>query len=139
MSETEATASDIETTTVSEEGFATTSQVGDFDLSIDATGDEGPDPNQVLVADYASCYLAAFRAGAKKAGHDDLGQVQVDASAAVNDDDDVESISFEIHVEADIEDADLDEIIENANDICHVHAALREGLHANVSTTGDAF
>ena len=139
MSESEATATDVETTTVSEEGFATTSQVGDFDLSIDATEDEGPNPNQVLVADYASCYLAAFRAGAQKAGHDDLGKVQIDASATENDDDDVDSISFEVHVEADLDDDEFDEIVENADDICHVRSALKKDLHADVSVTGDAF
>ena len=138
MSDSESIATDIETTTVSEEGFTTTSQVGDFDLSIDASGEEGPDPNQVLVANYAACYLAAFRAGAKKAGHDELGKVQIDASAEENDDDDVSAVDFEVYVAEDVGD-DADEIVDNADDICHVRSALREELHADVSVTGDAF
>ncbi len=139
MSDSEATTSDVETTTVSEEGYAATSQVGDFDLSIDAAEEEGPNPNQVLVADYASCYLAAFRAGAKKAGHDDLGKVQIDASATENDDDDVDSVSFEVHVEADLDDGEFEEIVASADDICHVRSALKSDLHADVSVTGGAF
>ena len=80
---------DIETTTVSEEGYASTSQVGDFELSIDATEETGPGPNGVLVADYASCFLPAFRVGGE--------------------------------------------------DICHVHAALKPELHAEISVHGGAF
>ncbi|ELZ26167.1 redox protein, regulator of disulfide bond formation [Halogeometricum pallidum JCM 14848] len=131
--------SDIETSTVSEEGFASTSQVGDFELTIDATGEEGPDPNQVLVADYASCFLPAFRVGANKTGHEDLGKVQIDADADIDDDDDLEAIRFSVHVEEDVDDDDLEEIVSRAEDICHVHSALREGLHAEIEAHGDAF
>lgn len=131
--------SDIQTSTVSEEGFASTSQVGDFELTIDATNEEGPNPNEVLVADYASCFLPAFRVGGQQTGHDDLGKVQIDADADIDDDDDLERISFAIHVEADLEDDEFDEIVERAEGICHVHAALREGLHADIEVHGDAF
>lgn len=131
--------SDIQTSTVSEEGFASTSQVGDYELTIDATNEEGPDPNQVLVADYASCFLPAFRVGGQQTGHDDLGKVQIDADADLNDDDDLERISFAIHVEADLEDDEFDEIVERAEGICHVHAALREELHADIEVHGGAF
>jgi uncharacterized OsmC-like protein len=130
---------DIETTTVSEEGFASTSQAGEFELSIDATGEKGPDPNQVLVADYASCYLPAFRVAADEAGYDDLGKVQIDADADLNDDDDLEAIRFRVYVAADVPDEDLDNIVDRAAEICHVHSALREGLHADVTAHGDAF
>ncbi|MFC7137181.1 OsmC family protein [Halobaculum litoreum] len=131
--------SDIETSTVSEEGFTSTSQVGDFELTIDALGEDGPDPNSVLVADYASCFLPAFRVGGRQRGHDDLGKVQIDAAASLDDDDDLTSISFDIYVEADLDDETLAEIVERAEGICHVHSALREGLHADVTTHGDAF
>ncbi|SFG10045.1 Organic hydroperoxide reductase OsmC/OhrA [Halopelagius inordinatus] len=131
--------SDIQTSTVSEEGFASTSQVGDFELTIDATNEEGPNPNEVLVADYASCFLPAFRVGGQQTGHDDLGKVQIDADADIDDDDDLERISFAIHVEADLEDDEFDEIVERAEGICHVHAALREGLHADIEVHGGAF
>lgn len=131
--------SDIETTTVSEEGFATTSQVGDYDLSVDATNEEGPDPNQVLVADYASCFLPAFRVAAQRNGYDELGKVQIDSDADVDEDDDLSSIRFTIHTETEIDDDDVEAIVSEAEDVCHVHSALREGLHADVDVQGGAF
>ncbi|QHS15874.1 OsmC family protein [Halopenitus persicus] len=131
--------SDIETTTVSDEGYACTSQVGDFDLQIDATGETGPDPNTALVATYASCYIPAFRVGAQQRGIEDLGTVQIDASAELDDDDDLASIAFDLHVEADVDDDDLDEIVARGEDICHVHSALREELQADIAAYADAF
>ncbi|KTG10143.1 hypothetical protein AUR64_11145 [Haloprofundus marisrubri] len=129
---------DIQTTTVSEEGYASTSEVGDFELSIDATGEQGPDPNSVLVADYASCFLPAFRVGGSQRGFDDLGKLQIDAEADLDDDDDLTGIRFDIYVEADLGD-EVDEVVSRAEDICHVHAALREGLHAEISVEDNAF
>ena len=129
---------DINVTSTSDEGFATTSQLGDFELTIDATGEEGPDPNETLVADYASCYIPAFRVGAQQRGHDDLGKVEIDAAADLDGDDDLESISFDISVEADL-DGEEDEIAERGEEICHVHSALREELHADISVESDAF
>ncbi|WP_336022962.1 OsmC family protein [Halobellus salinisoli] len=131
--------SDIQTSTVSEEGFASTSQVGDFELTIDALGESGPDPNSVLVADYASCFLPAFRVGGQQRGHDDLGKVQIDADADLDEDDDLEAIRFDIYVEADLDEETLAEILDRAKGICHVHSALREGLHADATVHGDAF
>ncbi|QLG27104.1 OsmC family protein [Halorarum halophilum] len=130
---------DIETTTVCEEGYVCDSQMGDFNITVDATGDEGPTANQVLVADYASCYLPAFRAGGQKAGHDDLGKVQIDAEADLDDDDDLTRISFDLYVEADLDDDTLDDLVARGEDICHVHSALREGLHADITAHADAF
>lgn len=130
---------DINTTTVSEEGFASSSQVGDFELTIDATNEEGPDPNQVLVANYASCFLPAFRVAADQQGYEDLGQVEIDAGATLDDDDDVESISFTIHVEEEIDDGDVDDVVDQAEEICHVHSALKSSLHADVTVESGAF
>ncbi|MGZ0745643.1 OsmC family protein [Haloparvum sp. AD34] len=131
--------SDIETTTVSEEGYACTSQVGDFDLQIDATDETGPNPNAALVATYASCFIPAFRVGAQQRGEEDLGKLQIDASAELDEDDDLASIDFDLHVEADLDEDTFDEIVERAEGICHVHAALREELEADVSVHGGAF
>ena len=131
--------SDIETSTVSEDGYASTGDLGDFELTIDATGEEGPDPNTVLVADYASCFLPAFRVGGQQRGHDDLGRVRIDAEAELDDDDDLTSIAFDVHVEADVDRETLSEIVDRAEGICHVHAALREELHADVTAHADAF
>ncbi|MFB6251895.1 MAG: OsmC family protein [Halobellus sp.] len=131
--------SDIQTSTVSEEGYASTSQVGDFELTIDATDEYGPNPNATLVANYASCFLPAVRVGGQQRGHDDLGTIQIDADADLDADDDLEAIRFDLYVEADLSDDELSEIVDRAEDICHVHSALREGLHAAITAHGDAF
>jgi organic hydroperoxide reductase OsmC/OhrA len=130
--------SDIQTHTLSTEGFASKSQVGEFTLDIDALGDDGPTPNQVLVADYASCFLPAFRVGGQQTGHDDLGTIQIDAEADLDDDDDLSAIRFDVFVEADLSDEEFDEITERAEGICHVHAALRDGLRADITVHGGA-
>ena len=110
---------DIHVTSTSEEGFVTRSRVGDFELTIDATDEEGPNPNATLVADYASCYIPAFRVGAQQRDYDDLGKIEIDA-------------------EADIE-GDEDELVERGEDNCHVHAALRDPLHADIAVESGAF
>jgi uncharacterized OsmC-like protein len=130
---------DIETTSVSEQGFVTNSQVGDFSLTIDATDEEGPNPNAVLVADYASCYLPAFRVAGQQRDHDDLGQLQIDAEADIDGDDDLSAIRFDLYVEEDLDDSELEELVSLGEEICHVHAALREELHADISVEGGAF
>ncbi|OSP10963.1 hypothetical protein B9H04_01050 [Halorubrum ezzemoulense DSM 17463] len=130
---------DIETSTVSESGYASTSQVGEFDLQIDATDETGPNPNATLVATYASCYLPAFRVGGSQRGEEELGQIQIDASAELDDHDDLESIAFDVHVEADFDDETAADIAERAEGICHVHSALREELNADVSVYTGAF
>ena len=131
--------SDIETTTVSDEGFACVNQVGDFEFAVDATDETGPNPNATLVATYASCFLPAFRVGGGQRGHDDLGKVQIDADADLDEDDDLESIRFAVHVAADLDGETADGIVDRAEDICHVHAALREGLQADIEVHTDAF
>ncbi|MUW15606.1 OsmC family peroxiredoxin [Halorubrum sp. CBA1125] len=130
---------DIETSTVSEEGYASTSQVGDFDLQIDATDETGPNPNAALVATYASCYIPAFRVGGSQRGEDDLGKIQIDASADLDEDDDLESIVFDVHVEADLDDETAADVAERGEEICHVHSALRDELHADISVYPNAF
>jgi organic hydroperoxide reductase OsmC/OhrA len=129
---------DIQTHTLSTEGFASKSQVGDYTLDIDATNKTGPNPNEVLVADYAACFLPAFRVGGQQTGHDDLGKIQIDAEADLDDDDDLSAIRFDIYVEADLDDDEFAEITERAEGICHVHAALRESLYADVTVYGGA-
>ncbi len=123
---------DIEVTSICEEGYATTSLIGEWELGIDATEEQGPSPNQALAATYASCFIPAFRVGANKEGLDDLGQIEVDVGADLDEDDDLEYISFDIHVEGLLGDATND-VVQRAEEICHVHAALREELHADIS------
>jgi organic hydroperoxide reductase OsmC/OhrA len=129
---------DIEVTSTSEEGYTTTSVVGEWELTVDATGEDGPTPNQVLAADYASCFIPAFRVGANKEGFEDIGTVEVAVEADLDDDDDLAGVAFDIHVEESLDDS-VEDVIARAEDICHVHAALRDGLHAEVSVTDDAF
>ena len=129
---------DIEVTSTSTEGYTTTSVAGEWELTVDATGENGPDPNQVLAADYASCFIPAFRVGANKERFDDIGRVEIAVEADLNDDDDLESIAFEVHVEESLGDS-VDDIVARAEDICHVHDALREELHADVTVVDDAF
>jgi len=129
---------DIITESTSEEGFTTRSVVGDFELTIDATGEDGPDPNATLVADYASCFIPAFRVGAQQRGMDDIGRVEITAEADLDDDDDLSAIRFKLRVEADLGE-DKDDVIDRAEDICHVHSALREALHAEITVEDDAF
>ena len=130
---------DIEATSTSEEGFVTHSRIGDFELTIDATSEEGPEPNATLLADYASCYIPAFRVGGQQRGHDDLGRIEIDVEGDLDDDDDLTAIRFEMRVEADLDEDTLDEIVARGEDICHVHSALREELHADIAVEGNAF
>jgi organic hydroperoxide reductase OsmC/OhrA len=129
---------DIEVESTCEEGFVTESRVGDFAVTIDATGEEGPTPNEMLVTDYASCYIPAFRVGAQQRGYDELGKVVIDAEGDLDDDDDLEAIRFQLKVEADLGE-DADEIVSRGKDICHVHSAVREELEADIEITDNAF
>ncbi|MFP4625691.1 MAG: OsmC family protein [Natronomonas sp.] len=130
---------DIETRTVNESDYHALSRVGNFELSVDATGEEGPTPNQVLVADYASCFTFACRAGARRELDVDLGRVETDASADLDDSEDLESVRFDIQIEASLEDDQIDELVEIGKDICHVHAAVRDDLLTDIEVTVDAF
>ena len=123
---------DIELSSTSTEGYAVTNVIGDWQLAIDATNEEGPNPNEALAATYASCFIPAFRVGANKEGFDDIGQIHVDVGADLDEEDDLEAVYFEIHVEEALGDSVTD-IVERAEEICHVHTALREELHAEVS------
>ena len=130
---------DIESVTTSDEGYASLSRVGEFELSVDATGEEGPTPQMVLVADYASCYLPAVRVAADRLGYDDVGKVQIEAEGDLDENDDVRGVRFTIHLEADVDEGDVEALVEHADEICHVHDALREELHADVEVYGDQF
>ena len=124
-------------TTTNPDGYDTESVIGDFALAIDPMDETGPNPNAVLVADYASCFLPAVRMGAQQNGYDDLGEMAIEATAAVDDHDDLQSISFTLRVESAVEDPD--ELVEIGEELCHVHAALREGLAADVTVEDEAF
>lgn len=131
---------DIEVTSTCEEGYTVNNVIdGEWELTVDALSKDGPSANQVLAADYASCYLPALRVAADQHGYDDLGTVEIDVEADLDEDDDLEAIRWDLRVETDLGD-DARDIVELGEDICHVHSALREGLHADVSVeTGVEF
>jgi organic hydroperoxide reductase OsmC/OhrA len=128
---------DVELTSTSTEGYATVSGIGEWELTVDATDQQGPNPNAVLAADYASCFIPAFRVGAQQEGFDDLGSIQVDVAADLDNGDDLSGIAFDIAVEESLGDS-VDDVVARAEDICHVHSALREELHADISVTDGA-
>lgn len=130
---------DIDAHTVNEEKYYASTRVGDFELSIDAAGQNGPTANETLVAAYASCYVAAFRAGAQREHDIDVGRVEIAVEADLDGDDDLTAIRFDIEVEADLDDDESTALVETGEEICHVHSALREGLHADIEVTGGAF
>ena len=124
---------DIEVTATCPEGYTVESVInGDWELIVDALSKEGPSANETLAAAYASCYVPAFRVAAEKTGYDDVGNIEVGVDADLDEDDDIESIAFHIRVEGDLGD-DEREVVELGEEICHVHAALREDLHADIS------
>lgn len=125
--------------TVSEEGFTSTSDIRDFELFIDPGGEEAPDTIEVLLADYAACAAPAFRVGAQQRDVDDLGRLAIDVTGELNDEDKLESVAFDVSVEADLEDGKAEEIIERVEALCKVHDALKESLHADITLEGNAF
>ena len=129
---------DIRSTTVNEEEFFASSRVGNFELSIDATGEDGPTPNEVLVADYASCYTFAFRAGAQREHDLSLGPIQTEAVAELDENDDLASISLTLHVEDDLTDEQVESLTALGEEICHIHSAVGEELRADIEVVPGA-
>lgn len=128
-----------EVTTVSEEGFSATNEIRDFETTIDAEGEDAPDTLEALLAAYGSCYVPALRVGGQQRGEEDLGKIEIDATGDLDDDDKLESVHFDIRVAAAVDDETGDEIVERAFELCKVHDALKDSLHAETSFEGDAF
>ncbi len=126
-------------TTVSEEGFSATNEIGEFETTIDAEGEEGPDTLESLLAAYASCYVPALRVGGQQRDAGDLGQIEIESTGDLNDDDKLESVHFDIRVEADVDDETGQKVIDRAFELCKVHDALKSELHADTDFEGDAF
>jgi uncharacterized OsmC-like protein len=126
-------------TTVSDEGYSATNEIRDFETTIDANGDDAPDTLESLLAAYGSCYLPALRVGGQQRGADDLGRIEIETSGELNDDDKLESVRFDIRVAADVDDDTAEAVVERAFELCKVHDALKERLHAETSFEGDAF
>ncbi len=126
-------------TTVSEEGYSATNEIREFETTIDATGEEAPDTLEALLAAYASCYVPALRVGGEQRGAGDLGRIEIESTGDLNDDDKLESVSFDIRVEADVDDETGEKVVERAFELCKVHDALKSELHAETSFEGGAF
>ncbi|WP_440764145.1 OsmC family protein [Natronorubrum sp. DTA7] len=126
-------------TTVSEEGYSATNEIRDFETTIDATGEEAPDTLEALLAAYGSCYVPALRVGGQQRDAGDLGRIEIETSGDLNDDDKLESIRFDIRVEADVDDETGEKVVERAFELCKVHDALKSELHAETSFEGGAF
>ncbi|MDF9746825.1 OsmC family protein [Natrinema salsiterrestre] len=126
-------------TTVSDEGYSATNEIRDFETTIDANGEDAPDTLETLLAAYGSCYVPAVRVGGQQRGADDLGRIEIDVDGELNDDDKLESVAFDIRVEADVDDDTGEEILERAFELCKVHDALKDSLHADTSFEGNAF
>lgn len=125
-------------TTVSDEGFSSTSTIREFEMHIDPSGEDSPDTLETLLADYAACYMPALRVGGEQRGVDDLGRVVFEVTGELNDDDKLESVSFDISVEAEFDDDTAEQIIERASALCKVHDALKSSLRADITLTGGA-
>ncbi|PSP82848.1 hypothetical protein BRC83_08535 [Halobacteriales archaeon QS_1_68_17] len=102
---------------VSDEGMSTTSSCRDFELTIDATGEESIDTLETLLADYAACYVPALRVGGRQRTPD-LGG---------------EATTGDVTVEADVDEETADAIVARANELCKVHDALKSSLHAEMT------
>ncbi|QLG48043.1 OsmC family protein [Natrinema halophilum] len=126
-------------TTVSDEGYSATNDIREFETTIDANGDDAPDTLEALLAAYGSCYVPALRVGGQQRGADDLGRIEIETTGELNDDDKLESIQFDIRVAADVDDDTGDEILERAFELCKVHDALKDSLHADANLDANAF
>ena len=118
---------------VSEEGYSTTTQTGDFESTIDAQGEEAPDTLEALLGAYASCYVPALRVGAQQRDAGDLGRIEIDATGDLNDDDKLESVAFDVSTDGDLDEDKKEAVIERAHELCKVEDALKESLEADVT------
>jgi len=128
-----------EVTTTSEAGYSSENEARDFSLTIDATGEDAPDTLEALLAAYGSCYVPALRVGGEQRDAGDLGQIEIEVSGDLNDDDKLDAVHFDVAWEADVDDETVDEIVERAHELCKVGDAVKESLVANVSVETGAF
>ena len=128
-----------EVTTVSTEGFASTTSVRNYTVDIDPSGETAPDTLESLLASYAACYMPALRVAAKQRDVGELGRVEIAVSGELNEDDKLRAIAFDIAVETPIDDDQGANVIERANELCKVHDAVKPELKAAMSIEGGSF
>lgn len=119
--------------TTSTEGYSSISEIGEYTLEIDATGETAPDTLETLLASYAACYVPALRVGAKQRNVGDLGEITVEVTGELNDDDKLAAIHFDVTTDAGLDEEAAETVIARAAELCKVHDALKADLHAEVS------
>ncbi len=126
-------------TTISEEGFSATTEIREFETTLDATGEAAPDTIEALLAAYASCYVPALRVGGRQRGADELGRIEIDVTGELNEDDKLDSTEFAVRVEADVDDETAEKVVARADELCKVHDALKDSVRAETTLEGNAF
>lgn len=122
--------------TTSEDGFSSTTEIRDYSIAIDPSGEDAPDTLEMLLATYAACYTPALRVGADQRGVGDLGHVEFEVTGDLNEDDKLAAIAFEITTDTEIDAESAAEIIDRANQLCKVHDAVKSSLKATISLNG---
>ncbi|NHN58982.1 MULTISPECIES: OsmC family protein [Halorussus] len=125
--------------TVSREGYTADNDIREFEMTVDATGEEAPDTLETLLAAYGSCYVPALRVGAEQRDVGDLGRIEIDVNGDLNDDDKLKAVQFAVKTEAEMDDGQADEVVTRANQLCKVHDALKAEIEADVTVESDAF
>jgi uncharacterized OsmC-like protein len=128
-----------EVVTTSAAGYSSETTVRDFEVTIDPNGETAPDTVETLLADYAACFVPALRVGAEQRDAGDLGRIENHVTGEVDDDGKLTAVRFDIRVGADIDDETAGRVVERAFELCKVHDALGEHLHAETSVEGSAF
>lgn len=124
-------------TTVSEDGFVSTSAIDAHRVEIDATGEDTPDTLEYLLAAYAACYVPALRVGAKQRDAGDLGEIEISVSGDLNEDDKLAAVSFDISTDADLSGDQAAAVVNRADELCKVHDALKPELGAAITLNGE--
>jgi uncharacterized OsmC-like protein len=119
--------------TTSTEGYSSTSEIGEYTLEIDATGEQTPGTLETLLASYAACYVPALRVGAKQRDAGELGEITIEVTGELNDDDKLAAVQFDVDTEANLDDETAEKVVSRAEQLCKVHDALKSDLHAEVS------
>lgn len=122
--------------TTSSEGFVATAHVGEYEFDIDATGESAPDTLDNLLVAYGACFVPALRVAAKQRDLGELGEITIDITGELTDDEKLAGVAFDVTTSIELDDDDIDSLHERARDLCKVHDALRSSLQARISING---
>ncbi|QZA88320.1 OsmC family protein [Salinarchaeum sp. IM2453] len=116
----------------SKSGFNSEVSIRDFSLSVDATGSDSPDTLETTLAAYAACYIPALRVAADQHEIGELGEIELTADGETDEDGFLSIITFVVDVEKTLSDEERDQLIAKADELCKVHDALKQSLHATI-------